>query len=138
MGAVRIERVEAAYRRVHGRLWRATCWRTPDLANWPAMPRPKRSPRCIATGMLADRPTIRPEPSDPPGVTALGSTVEFLDLLAGLSAQQRACITLRYVGGFTPTEIAGIIDTTPGTIRVQLHRAHASLRTTLSAEDSRQ
>jgi len=68
----------------------------------------------------------------------LGSTAEFLDLLAGLSAQQRACITLRYVGGFTPTEIAGIIDTTPGTIRVQLHRAHASLRTTLSAEDSRQ
>ena len=54
--------------------------------------------------------------------------VEFLDQLAGLSDQQRAVVVLRYTGGFTPTEIAELLDTTPNSVRVQLHRAHAHLR----------
>ena len=35
---------------------------------------------------------------------------------------------LRYAGGFPPAEIADVLDTTPGTVRVQLHRAHHHLR----------
>ena len=53
---------------------------------------------------------------------------DALDLLATLSEQQRAAVVLRYAGGFTPTEIADLLGTSAGTIRVQLHRAHAHLR----------
>jgi len=38
---------------------------------------------------------------------------------------------LRHVGGFTSTEIAELLDTSPTTVRVQLHRAHGSLRRSL-------
>ena len=57
---------------------------------------------------------------------------EFLGLLGGLSRQQRACVALRYVGGYTPVEIGGLLGTSAGTVRVQLSRAHALLRDSIT------
>lgn len=64
------------------------------------------------------------------------STVEFLSLLGDLSDQQRACVVLKYVGMFRAVEVAELLDTSPETVRVQLHRAHCSLRRTLRPEGS--
>ena len=66
--------------------------------------------------------------ADLDAVTAHPSLAEFLSLLGSLSAQQRQCVVMRYVGGYTPAEVAAILDTSPGTVRVQLHRAHTQLR----------
>lgn len=67
----------------------------------------------------------------PLGVTA-EPLVETLALLDGLSAQQKAVVVLRYVAGLTPTAIAEVLDTSPGTVRVQLHRAHQTIKRTWS------
>ena len=46
------------------------------------------------------------------------SIAEFLALLGTLSDQQRACVVLRYTGGFTSEEIAEMIGSSAGTVRV--------------------
>jgi RNA polymerase sigma factor (sigma-70 family) len=151
MVEVGADRVEAAYRVIHPRLWRALVSFTRDAelasdaeseAFTQALRRGDgiddveawvwRSAFKIAAGMLARR--------EPSGVMPDRRVVdptplsEFLSLLDGLSAQQRAIAALRYIGGFTPAEIAAVLDTSPGSVRVQLHRAHAALRTTLEKE----
>jgi RNA polymerase sigma factor (sigma-70 family) len=151
-------RVEAVYRSVHDRLWRsllsytgdadlasdaeaeafAQVLRRGDLVDdvgawvW-------RSAFRIAAGLLAARSTsTRPSGVDggaarvDGAAPADGSVAEFLGLLAGLSAQQRACVALRYVGEYSSAEIGEILGTSAGTVRVQLHRAHASLRQTIA------
>ena len=77
---------------------------------------------------MADRRRhiFEPLSSDPAGSDS--SLVEFLAMLDTLSDQQRMVVVLRYAGGFTPAEIAALLDTTSGTVRVQLHRAHRHLR----------
>ena len=57
------------------------------------------------------------------------------DLGRGLSAYNSGD-ALR-IRGHHSDEIAGILGTTPGTVRVQLHRAHAQLRTELTSEGGR-
>ena len=151
MGAVSVDRVEAAYRRVHARLWRslmayggdaevasdaeaeafAQALRrgdaVDDVAAWVW-----RTAFRIASGLLAARSSSngrRPaEGSTPP----TGSVAEFLGLLADLSPQQRACVALRYVGEYTSPEIGKLLGTSAGTVRVQLHRAHAALRQSIT------
>jgi DNA-directed RNA polymerase specialized sigma24 family protein len=144
-------RVEAVYRSVHPRLWRSLLTYTgdaelasdaeaeafaqalgrggeavDDVAAWVW-----RSAFRIAAGLLAARlrsNDLRPaEGSTPP----TGSVAEFLGLLADLSPQQRACVALRYVGEYTAPEIGELLGTSAGTVRVQLHRAHAALRDTI-------
>ncbi len=61
-----------------------------------------------------------------------GSLAEFLGLLGDLSPQQRACVALRYVGGYTSPEIGELLGTSTGTVRVHLHRVHAALRQTIT------
>ncbi len=41
---------------------------------------------------------------------------------------------LRYVAGLKPAVIADVLDTSPGTVRVQLHRAHEILKRTWSEQ----
>lgn len=152
------DRVEAVYRSVHVRLWRSLLSYTgdADLASdaeaeafaqvlrrgdavddvgawvW-------RSAFRIAGGMLAARSSST-RASRVDGVASRadgsspvdGSVAEFLGLLAGLSAQQRACVALRYVGEYSSAEIGEILGTSAGTVRVQLNRAHASLRQTMT------
>lgn len=143
-----IDRVEDVYRTDHDRLWRSLVAYTgdPDLAaeaeaeaftqllargNQVDDPRGWvwRSAFRIAAGLLANR-----RPSSPVPVPSEGggqwdvSLVEFLSLLGTLSDQQREVVVLRYAGGFRPAEIAELLGTSAGTVRVQLHRAHAHLR----------
>ena len=146
-----VDRVRASYERLHPRLWHALCAYSGshdvatdaeaeafaqvirrgdavrDLDAWVW-----RSAFMLAKGMLADRlgtltvidtPDRLAEPS--------ASVAEFISQLDGLSDQQRAIVVLRYVGQFTPTEIAGLLHTTAGSVRVQLHRAHERLRPSL-------
>lgn len=153
MGVIAVAgaRVEDVYRLHHARLWRALLSYTgdaavasdaeseafaqalrrgdviDDVAAWVW-----RSAFRIADGLLQQR--RRPIPIERGTATSDGSLSEFLALLGGLSAQQRQCIVMRYVGGYTPAEIAEILDTSPGTVRVQLHRAHTQLRAELREE----
>lgn len=147
-------RVEAAYRTVHPRLWRSLLAYTgdaelasdaeaeafaqalrrgdaiEDVAAWVW-----RSAYRIAAGLLANRSRSSAAPPTEVESSSSGSIAEFLGLLAGLSPQQRACVTLRYVGDFTSAEIGELLGTSPGTVRVQLNRAHAALRETLTEVD---
>lgn len=148
MNAVVVDRVELVYREHHERLWRAllsycgdrdiasdaeaeafsqALRRGDDIVDvgawvWKASFR-------IAAGMLATRRSLSRSPVDEdPRAELPEATVEFLAMLGELSAQQRACIVLRYIGLYTPAEIGGLLETSPGAVRVQLHRAHAALR----------
>ena len=141
------DRVEAVYRSVHPRLWRSLLSYTgdaelasdaeaeafaqvlrrgdavDDVAAWVW-----RAAFRIAAGLLAARSRsneLRPAEVSTPST---GSVAEFLTLLADLTPQQRACVALRYVGEYTSPEIGELLGTSAGTVRVQLHRAHAALR----------
>lgn len=56
-------------------------------------------------------------------------------LCASLPTKQRAAVVLRYYEGLPDVEIAEILGCTAGTVRSQIHRALASLRTTLGATE---
>jgi RNA polymerase sigma-70 factor (ECF subfamily) len=145
------DRVEAVYRSVHRRLWRSLLAFTgdvevasdaeaeafaqvlrrgeavDDVAAWVW-----RSAFRIAAGLLADRSKLAQSPLLDGSALSDCSVVDFLSLLAGLSPQQRACVALRYVGGYTSTEIGELLGTSAGTVRVQLNRAHVSLRESIT------
>ena len=149
------DRVEAVYRSLHPRLWRALLAYTTDReiasdAESEAFSQVLRrgddvldvgawvwrSSFAIAAGMLADRARLRPLATAPDGESAsLGSPAEFASLLRGLSGQQRACVVLRYVGGMDAPAIASALDTSARTVRVQLHRARAALRRAVEEAD---
>lgn len=144
-------RVGVVYRSIHPRLWRALVAFTMDremasdaeaeafaqvlrrgdavfdVAAWVW-----RSAFAIAAAMLAERARQRPVVAMPEkAVEPEGSAMEFDSLLCGLSGQQRACVVLRYVGGMDTAAVAKALNTSPATVRVQLHRARAVLRRTL-------
>ncbi len=152
-----MDSVEEVYRSQHDRLWKSLLAFTgdPDLAaeaeaetfsqafaRGDELRNPEgwvwRTAFKVAAGIMADRRVrLREAPlpdADTDSLAAAGSVqidsslAEFLDMLGTLSEQQRTVVILRYAGGFKPTEIAELLDTTPGTVRVQLHRAHAHLR----------
>ncbi|TDO58156.1 RNA polymerase sigma-70 factor (sigma-E family) [Kribbella sp. VKM Ac-2571] len=56
-------------------------------------------------------------------------------LCATLPAKQRAAVVLRYYEDLPDAEIAEILDCSPATVRSQIHRALASLRTTIGTEE---
>jgi RNA polymerase sigma-70 factor (ECF subfamily) len=95
-----------------------------------------RSAFAIAGGMLAARAKVRPVGVIAGGTSELGvSMTEFLSMLGSLSGQQRACIVLRYAAQMDTAGIAAALGTSEGTVRVQLHRAHGTLRRTLKEAD---
>lgn len=141
--------IEEAYRTHHQRLWRSLLGYTGDadvateaaaetysqaLGRRHELSDPAawiwRAAFKVAAGLLADRARRRcdREPVEADDSSRDPELIEFLDQLSSLSEQQRAVVVLRYSGGFTPTEIAEVLDTTPNSVRVQLHRAHAHLR----------
>jgi DNA-directed RNA polymerase specialized sigma24 family protein len=143
--------VEAAYRAVHRRLWRALLAYTGDaelasdaaaeafaqvLRRGDAVDDVEawvwRSAFHVAAGLMAAR-SRAPDLGAVDGcVPPFGSVAEFLGLLDDLSPQQRACVALRYVGNYTSPEIGELLGTTVGTVRVQLNRAHAALRASIT------
>ncbi|WP_427885681.1 SigE family RNA polymerase sigma factor [Kribbella sp. GL6] len=56
-------------------------------------------------------------------------------LCATLPAKQRAAVVLRYYEDLPDAEIALILDCSPATVRSQIHRALASLRTAIGTEE---
>ncbi|MFC5267709.1 SigE family RNA polymerase sigma factor [Kribbella qitaiheensis] len=75
---------------------------------------------------------------DSAGVDHAGSHAEqdaVWNLCASLPTRQRAAVVLRYYEGLPDAEIAEILGCTAGTVRSQIHRALASLRTTLSVAE---
>jgi RNA polymerase sigma factor (sigma-70 family) len=56
-------------------------------------------------------------------------------LCATLPAKQRAAVVLRYYEDLPDAEIAAILDCSPATVRSQIHRALASLRTAIGTEE---
>jgi RNA polymerase sigma-70 factor (ECF subfamily) len=150
-GVEHVSRVEAVYRSIHPVLWRALLAYTADrelasdaeseafaqalrrggeivdVAAWVW-----RSAFAIATGMRTARANVRPMTARSDSASAApASAAEFVSLLGGLSGQQRACVVLRYAGGMDIAAIAEALNTSATAVRVQLHRAHGSLRKTL-------
>ena len=140
--------MEATYRTIHPVLWRALVAYTGDrevasdaeseafaqvirrgdevvdVAAWVW-----RSAFAIAGGMLERRTKARRLDAAGTEDFELDSSIsEFLGLLGSLNSQQKACIVLRYVTQLDNAGIASALGMREGTVRVQLHRAHAALR----------
>jgi len=60
----------------------------------------------------------------------------LLAALAGLGASQRAVVVLRYWEDMSVTDVAALLDLSPGTVRSQASRALQTLRDRLPAEPS--
>ena len=148
------DRVEAVYRAVHPRLWRSLLAFTGDAelasdAEAEAFAQVLRrgdavddvdawvwrSAFRIASGLLAAWSSSTDLGAVDGGMASTGSVAEFVGLLADLSPQQRACVALRYVGEYTSPEIGELLGTSASTVRVQLNRAHAALRSTITVAE---
>lgn len=162
MKVLLMDPVEEVYRSQHDRLWRSLLAYTGDadtateaaaetfsqaFARGDELRNPQawvwRTGFKVAAGLMADRrtrsETVLLGNEDPDSVTNPiefqdPSLLEFIDMLHTLSDQQRTVVVLRYAGGFKPAEIAELLDTTSGTVRVQLHRAHEHLRERLGTQ----
>jgi RNA polymerase sigma-70 factor, ECF subfamily len=78
-------------------------------------------------GTLADR-------SVDPDLPA--TAIDLVRALATLTAQQRACVVLRDIAGFTAPEAAVALGTTSATVRVQSMRGRRRLRELLEDDDA--
>lgn len=87
--------------------------------------------RAIDAGRQRQRqPTVPLEPGDepPPGpdtatlVLDRLSTAEALELVATLPPQQAEAVVLRVVAGLDAKQVATVLGSTPGAVRVSVHR----------------
>ena len=62
--------------------------------------------------------------SVPDGATA----VEVREVLASLSPEQRAVLTMRHLEGLNEEEMVDVLDVAAGTVKSRLHRARAAFR----------
>lgn len=76
-----------------------------------------------STGSVPERPVTDPDPAEQDEVWRLVET---------LPPRQRAAIVLRFYADFTPTEIAGALNCSTGTVASQASRALATLRDRLA------
>jgi len=150
------ERAQAAWTAHHERLWRSVlAWsgngdiaddavaeafaqairrgdEIEDVGRWVW-----RAAFRIAGGLLSDRRRHDGGPArERPAVVALPDEASALvDALDRLSADDRLVVVLSLVGGWPAADIGRLTDTTPGTVRVRLHRAKAKLRHLLEDDD---
>ena len=84
-----------------------------------------------------ETPTAEPaEPSaGPDHAEAQAEHDAVWSLCATLPTKQRAAVVLRYYEDLPDAEIAEILDCSPATVRSQIHRALATLRTTLTTAE---
>lgn len=61
--------------------------------------------------------------------------IHLLSALAELSRMQRATLVLRYYAGYSTVDIARILATSAGAVRVHLNRGRKRLRRILEAEE---
>jgi RNA polymerase sigma-70 factor, ECF subfamily len=76
------------------------------------------------------------EPADAPAPEA-GRRDELVAALAGLPPDQRAVVVLRHLLGYTPGEIAGMLDVPRGTVNSRLRRGLDALARELGEEPER-
>jgi RNA polymerase sigma factor (sigma-70 family) len=86
----------------------------------------------IAAGELKDRSRMSPSQDGP--VFAPESDDEVLKALEALSPRQRACILLHHYAGYPVKEVATILDTSTGAVKVHLSIGRKRLRTRLVGE----
>lgn len=154
MAVMESHTVESVYRSEHARLWRSLFAYAGDrevasdaaseaftqaLRRGSELRDPAawiwRSAFRIAAGLLkSNRAVVLLEDVDD-RATEDEPVIHLLASLRVLSPQQRVIVSLRYVGGLDTEHIAGVLDTTAQSVRVQLHRAHATLRPILGAPD---
>ena len=68
--------------------------------------------------------------------TAAGDDVlDLMRALGMLTAKQRAAVVLHHYAGYSRTEVARIIDSTPSAVGVHLHRGRRRLRRALEVDD---
>lgn len=85
-----------------------------------------------ATGSTID--VVSPVPSPVAIVEHRAERDEWSRRLAMLPTAQRAAVVLRHVDGLSYPEVAAALGRPEGTVKAQVHRAIATLRTTLEAE----
>jgi RNA polymerase sigma factor (sigma-70 family) len=61
---------------------------------------------------------------------------ELVDALAKLSPKQRAAVVLHHAAGYPLREVAAILGSTPGAVKVHLSRGRRRLRELLGDEDA--
>src|SRR4051795_7657261 len=78
----------------------------------------------------------QPSATDPPGAAASpeGLSSELMTALAGLAADHRAVIVLRHLLGYTPGEIARMLELPRGTVNSRLRRGLDALRSELARD----
>ena len=108
------------------RTWAFTIARSRLIDSWR---REQRRPARSGADVLAAADQLRPST---PGDSPSEQRAAIEEILAGLSADQRAVLLLRYVHQFSVEETARIIVKSEGAVRVLQHRALRSLRRTLS------
>ena len=91
----------------------------------------------IAGGLLAERrdfsSSTAPESRD--ADTVPDDVAALLDALDRIQPDDRRVVVLAHVGGWAAAEIAALTGSTPGAVRVRLHRARRRLRRELEACD---
>jgi RNA polymerase sigma-70 factor (ECF subfamily) len=88
----------------------------------------------IAAGELKDRGRFRP-PVDDPGYEMEEPPARLIAGLARLSPNQRAALVLHHYAGYPTKEIAGILGSSPATVRVHLSQGRKRLRMILEEQD---
>jgi RNA polymerase sigma-70 factor (ECF subfamily) len=88
----------------------------------------------IAAGELKDRRRFRAAIADPSYEMEEGPA-RLLTGLARLSPNQRAALVLHYYAGYPTKQIAGIIGSSPATVRVHLSKGRKRLRRILEEQD---
>jgi RNA polymerase sigma factor (sigma-70 family) len=83
----------------------------------------------------AQRPAVDTDGDVGPGPDATHERRHDIErALATLPAAQREVVLLGRVAGLEASEIAAVVNSTPGAVRVTLHRALRQLRTTLDGD----
>ena len=100
--------------------------------------RATRGPRPISIEGDADRPVVEPEAPDGATPTAVAERhaerERWAVRLAALPMAYRTAIVLRHVDGLSYPEAAEALGRPEGTVKAQVHRGIALLRTMLEAE----
>ncbi len=92
----------------------------------------------IAGGLLADRHRHDGGSArvDRAALTSLpDEAVSLVDALDRLPEADRLVVVLSLVGGWPASDVARLTDTSPGAVRVRLHRARTKLRHLLEDDD---
>jgi RNA polymerase sigma-70 factor (ECF subfamily) len=88
----------------------------------------------IAAGELKDRGRFRTRDTDP-SYEMEEPPARLIAGLARLSPNQRAALVLHYYAGYPTKEIAGIIGSSPATVRVHLSQGRKRLRRVMEEQD---